>query len=161
MNFPYDSLVATGVVDREAWADVVRELLAEHTKGKKATFARLVGFDPTTIGNWLRGDVAVSEASVRQVAERCGRNPMDLLIRVGFYRADQLPVRLTEKQIDEEQQIVLDDPTIDDEQKAYILRELDAMRTSDERLLEDMRARDRERRRARITELIERAQRTS
>lgn len=128
--------------------------------GAKTRFAVKAGMRTArTVDTWLAQQVDVKEASVEAVAEAYGLNPMDLLIRVGRYAADGMPVRLTEEQIDEEQRIVLDDPTLDDEQKAYILRELDAMRTDDERILQEQRDRDRKRRRERINELIERAQR--
>lgn len=155
-DFPYHLLVA-GEVNREAWSAFVREDLLPLTKGKKATLARLLGVDPKTIDLWLQGRVRVSEASVRQVAERTQRRAGDLLVRVGVYTLDDLPaVTLTDEQIDEEQRRVLD-TDLDDEQKALILAELDAMRTDDERLLEEQRTRDRQRRQQRIAEMIDRA----
>ncbi len=161
MRFRYDALMSSGVVDREKWAKVVAQLIADHTRGKKATFARLVGFDPTTIGHWLRGTVAVSEASVRQVAERTGRNPMGLLIEVGVWSIDELPVRPTEEEIDEEISMVLDAPGLDDQQKMLIIQELEAWRTEDRELQERLAARDKERRIAQLRERIEQAHRAA
>lgn len=87
----YDLLVAGGEVDRAEWASVIRGLLAELTRGKKAPLARLLGFSERTIDRWLLGLVDVSEASVRQVAAKSGRSGMDLLIRVGFYTREEMP----------------------------------------------------------------------
>lgn len=87
----YAHVVAGGEVDRVEWARVVRELLAELTRGKKAPLARLLGFSERTIDRWLLGTVDVNESSIRQVATRSGRPAMELLIRVGFYSRDQLP----------------------------------------------------------------------
>lgn len=72
-------------VNREAWARTVRELIASETGGKKAPFARLVGVDPRTVDRWLKGEVDVSEESVRDVASALRRSPMDLLLAAGYY----------------------------------------------------------------------------
>ncbi len=167
-RFRYDQLVAGGVVDRKEWAKVVRELLDLEAQprteggklrvhGAKTRFAEKARLKTArTVDTWLAGDVDVKEASVRQVAEGYGLNSMELLIRVGFYTVEQLPARLTHDQIDDEQRAVLE-LDIDDEQKALILAELEAMRTDDERLLDEQRDRDRRRRQQRINEMIERA----
>lgn len=167
-RFPYHQLVASGIVDRKEWAKVVQELLdieaaplteggRTRVHGAKTRFAEKTGLKTArTVDTWLHGDVEVKEASVKQVAEGYGIKPMELLIRVGFYTAEEVPVRLTDKQIDEEQRAVLD-LDLDDEQKALILEALDEMRSADEQLLEQQRARDKQRRRQRIAEMIERA----
>lgn len=159
IGFPYHSLVATGVVNRQEWADVVRELLAEFTNGKKAPFARLVGVDVTTLGKWTRCDVSVSEAMVRQVAAKTNRNPIDLLIRVGFYTKEQMPTRDIDDVIDDEIQLVLDNDELNDEQKAAIIKQLEAWRTEDKALQERLAERDKQRRVERLTQLIEQANR--
>lgn len=155
--------MATGVVDREKWAGIIRALWREVTPDgknpKKAPFARLLGVDPTTVDNWLDRAVDVKEASVRQVADRTGRNAMEWLIEVGYYSVAQMP-RFPDDVIDDEQRYVLDDPSIDDDQKAEILRALEEMRATDEQLLQAQRERDRRNRKAHIDSLIERARRT-
>lgn len=79
-------------VDRAEWAALIRELMTAETKGRKEPFARVIGVNSRTITRWLDRDVDVSEGSVRLVARTLGRQPMDLLIRVGYYRqADLLP----------------------------------------------------------------------
>lgn len=167
-RFQYDQLVASGVVNRDEWARVIREILEleaaplteggkPRTHGSKTRFAAKAGIAVRTVDSWLHSDVDVKEASVRAVADGYGINAMNLLIRVGFYKIEELPPRLTDEQIDEEQRAVLDRSDLDDGQKAYILQELEAMRSTDERILEEQRARDRQRREQRIAEMIERA----
>lgn len=90
MNVPYDALVA-GVVDRAEWAKFIGELLDETPRRNKAALARRIDFRERTLDRWLRGEVDVADASVRQVAEKTGRKPMELLIRVGIYSRDELP----------------------------------------------------------------------
>lgn len=166
-RFPYDQLVASGLVDRGEWAGVVQELLdleaapaveggKRRTHGAKTRFAAKVGIAVRTVDSWLHSEVDVKEASVRAVAAGYQLNAMDLLIRVGFYTVDELP-RISNAQIDDEQRAVLDHDDLDDEQKALILQELDAMRSDDERLLDEQRDRDRRRRQQRIAEMIARA----
>jgi len=79
----YDRLVASGVVDRRRWAEVVRQLIGVHANGKKATFAKLVGVDPRTVTDWLGGVYTVRDAMVRQVADRTGESALGLLVEVG------------------------------------------------------------------------------
>lgn len=86
----YDALVA-GAVDRAEWAKFIEELLDETPKRNKAALSRRIDFRERTIDRWLRSDVDVAEGSVRQVAERTGRKPMELLIRVGIYSRDEMP----------------------------------------------------------------------
>lgn len=157
IDFPYDRLVATGEVNRDEWAKIVRELLAEYTRGKKATFARMLGMDPKTIDNWLTGRVRVSEESIRDVAALTDRNAMDLLIRVGYYELGEMPHQPTPEQIDEEQRTVVEADGLTDEQKAAILMALDEMRATDERLRAELAERDRQRRMREIDLLIRQA----
>jgi transcriptional regulator with XRE-family HTH domain len=82
--------VADRPIDRQAWAQLIASLIASETRGRKATFARLAGVDPKTIAHWLAGTVEVSEASVRRVATAVGRNPLDLLVSVGYYHPNEL-----------------------------------------------------------------------
>lgn len=87
---PYDALV-TGVVDRAEWAKFIEELLNETPRRNKAALARRIDFRERTIDRWLRAEVDVAEASVRQVADKTGRKPMELLIQVGIYSRDEMP----------------------------------------------------------------------
>lgn len=159
VGFPYDRLVATGQVNRGEWANIVRELLTKFTKGKKATFARMLGMDPKTIDNWLDGSVKVSEESIRHVAERTGHSAMEWLIQVGYYVVEDLPHQPTDEEIDEEMRLVLDSD-LDDETKAQVLRELDAMRADDERLIVEQRERDKARRLRELAWRIDQARRS-
>jgi len=72
-------------VNREAWARTVANLIQSETGGKKAPFARLVGVDPRTVDRWLKGEVDVSEESVRDVASALKRSPWGLLRAAGYY----------------------------------------------------------------------------
>lgn len=155
IGFPYDRLVATGEVDRAEWAKIVQGLLDEFTRGKKATFGRLVGADPKTIDHWLQGKVRVSEESIRNVADKTGRNAMEWLIQVGYYTVDDMPPLPTHEEMDAERRRIIEDDTLDDQQKAYILQEFDRMEEEDERMLAQLRERDRQRRIERLTVLIE------
>lgn len=159
-GLPYDRLVATGEVNREEWARIVQEMLAEFTKGKKATLARKLGMDPKTIDNWLSGSVKVSEESIRNAADRTGHNAMEWLIRVGYYQIGELPYQPTEEEIDEEQRTVLESD-LDDETKAEILQQLEDMRTADERLIVEQRERDKQRRMRELSYRIEQARRSA
>lgn len=87
----YDLHMASGSVDRAAWAKVVRRLMDKHASGRKATFGKLVGVDPRTVTDWLGEVYSVRDAMVRQVAEKTGESAIDLLIEVGVIRARDLP----------------------------------------------------------------------
>jgi hypothetical protein len=160
----YDRLVATGEVDRSAWAEVISDLLAEEAAppnkkhGAKTRFAAKVGVSVRTVDTWLRQEVDVKESSVRGVADAYGRKQMDVLIQVGFYSADELPYRPTDDEIDEEQRRVLD-AGLDTKLTAQLLHELDQMRADDERLIGEQRERDRQRRLREVTLRIDQARR--
>lgn len=162
----YDHLVATGEVNREAWAEVVQELLAAEAEaqnrkhGSKTRFAAKASVSVRTVDTWLRRDVDVKESSVRAVAEAYGRDLMELLIRVGFYAIEQMPHRPTDEEIDDEQRQVLESD-LPDETKARILQELDEMRAGDERLIVEQRERDKQRRMRELAWRIEQARRSA
>ncbi|MFI6759401.1 hypothetical protein ACIBF5_09695 [Micromonospora sp. NPDC050417] len=152
--------MATGEVNRAEWAKIVRALLTERTKSKKAPLARLISKDPKTIDNWLAGSVKVSEESIRSVAELTGHSAMEWLIQVGYYQLGELPYQPTEEEIDEEQRQVLESDLPAD-QKAAILEQLESMRADDERLIVEQRERDRQRRMRELAWRIEQARRTA
>lgn len=87
----YDSSVSAGEFDRAEWAKVVNELLDEIPRRNKTELFRRIGFTDRTIDRWLNQQVDVAESSIRQVAERTGRKPMEMLIRVGYYKRDEMP----------------------------------------------------------------------
>jgi len=130
-------------VNRDAWARVVSELVASETRGKIAPFARRVGVDPRTVSRWLRGEVDVSEESVREVARQTGRNPAQLLVDVGYYRLGEISIAQSQSQHehehDEEMQIILSAP-VDDQTKRLMIERLLALRERDkQRRIEDLR----------------------
>lgn len=88
VRYPYG--VAGRSVDRQAWANTVSQLIEQETKGNKTRFASLVGVSYKTVLRWLACESDVSEESIRQVARALGVAPVELLVRVGFYAADEL-----------------------------------------------------------------------
>lgn len=87
MRVRYAGAVAARSVDRQAWANVVSQLIAQETAGNKSRFAALVSVTYKTVTRWLNMESDVSEESVRQVARAVGVSPMELLVRVGYYEA--------------------------------------------------------------------------
>lgn len=77
-------------IDRAAWADVIRELMTSHTRGKKEPFARRLGINSRSVSRWLDQEVDVSEESVRLVARTFDVTPVQLLVRVGYYQHGEL-----------------------------------------------------------------------
>lgn len=86
----YSRSVAAREIDRQEWSRVVHELLVAEANGNRTQLAERIGVKYLTIKRWLDATNAVSEESVRQVA-RAFRIPVtDLLIRVGYYPANEL-----------------------------------------------------------------------
>lgn len=85
----YAALVA-GRVDREEWAKVLLQLIAEESGGNKSAFARLIGSTYRTVLRWLNEEVDVTEAKVREIAQALNISPVGLLIRVGYYQQAEL-----------------------------------------------------------------------
>jgi hypothetical protein len=141
--------VADRPIDRQAWAELIAALIKSETRGKKATFARLVGVDPKTIGHWLGGTVEVSEQSVRRVATALGRPPMDLLVAVGYYSEDEVgrPSAQPPIDVDEVIQLVATDDRLSARAKKQIIdlvlarrdREREAERDEVQRLIDAFR----------------------
>lgn len=98
-------------VDRQAWADLLTELIDTVTNGNKSRFARLVGVDNKSITLWLNGAVDVSEKSIRQISDHLRRNPVDMLLRVGYYHPSEVQATrdapLTQEQADEALKLIL------------------------------------------------------
>lgn len=153
----YDHLVATGDVDRHEWALVVRELLdvegVEKKHGSKTRFAGKAGVTTRTVDTWLAELVDVKESNVRAVASAYDLNALELFVRVGVYSVEQLP-RISHEEMNEERRRVLDSD-FDDVTKAQILVELDRMEEEDEKFLQQLRERDRQRRLERLAVIME------
>ena len=90
MRVRYAADVAEGSIDREAWAKVISQLIAEETGGNKSHFANLVGVTYKTVLRWTQQASDVSEDSVRQVARALHISPLVLLVRVGYYNIADL-----------------------------------------------------------------------
>lgn len=90
MRVRYASGVTDGGIDRDAWAQVVSQLLAAETGSNKTRFAELVGVTYKTVLRWVKGTSEVSEDSVRQVARALHISPLELLFRVGYYTVEDL-----------------------------------------------------------------------
>lgn len=85
-HVPYGGCVTTdGHIDRAAWAELVNQLVLTEANGNQSKFAALADVTPKTVGRWLRQENDVSEQSVRDVARRLNRDPMELLVTVGYY----------------------------------------------------------------------------
>lgn len=123
---------ADRTVDRAAWAEIVAEILRAETKGKKEPLARLLGVNVRTITHWLNQTAGVSEASIRQVADRTNRSAIDLLVRVGFYRPDEVTTaaRPAVDPDDEAQRLILESP-FTPRVKARMLQRLEELRDRD------------------------------
>ncbi len=91
MRVLYPGEVATPKIDRSAWAAVVAALIDQESGGNQTHFGLAVGVDRKTVARWLAGTVDVSEEKVRAVARALGQPARDLLVRVGYYQADELP----------------------------------------------------------------------
>lgn len=91
MRVRYAADMAEGSIDREAWAKVISQLIANETgtpakpEGNKSRFAELVGVTYKTVLRWTQAASDVSEDSVRQVARALHISPLELLVRVGYY----------------------------------------------------------------------------
>lgn len=116
-------------MDRAAWARVVRQAMAERTRGKITPFARLVEVNPRTVSRWIDEEVDVSEESVREVARKIDVSPITLLIEVGYYSHAEASAG---GELDEEEEMVLR-ADVDDETKRRALEQLHLMRLRDKR----------------------------
>jgi len=87
--YPVD--MADPKIDRNAWSAVVQSLVQQEADGNQTHFGAIVGVDRKTVARWLAGTVDVSEDKVRAVARSLGISARDLLVRVGYYQADELP----------------------------------------------------------------------
>lgn len=76
-------------VSRSAWAGELNQILVD-SGDRKNVLARKAGVDARTVSRWLQGELNVSEASVRAVAEAYELNPLEVLVRVGYYRKDEV-----------------------------------------------------------------------
>lgn len=88
----YPLTMADREINRAAWAEMVETLLNEEAKGNKTAFAAAFGADRKTVNRWLASDVDVSEESVRAVARAFKLSPIDLLIKVGYYRTEDMQI---------------------------------------------------------------------
>src|ERR1044072_1956751 len=87
--------VRVSEIDRAEWKRVVLELLATEADGNRTELARLIGVDYQTIRRWIAGSHKVSEENVRTVARAFKLNTTDLLVRVGYYQAEEMAVQQT------------------------------------------------------------------
>jgi len=91
--YPVGVAVRVSEIDRAEWARVILELLETEANGNRTELARLIGVDYQTIRRWIAGTHKVSEENVRTVARAFKLNTTDLLVRVGYYQADEMPVQ--------------------------------------------------------------------
>src|SRR5215207_4380828 len=77
-------------IDREQWSRVIVELLETEAGGNRTRLAEMIGVKYLTIKRWIDGTHSVSEENVRALARAFKLSAIDLLIRVGYYRPDEL-----------------------------------------------------------------------
>ena len=120
----YSAVVAAdGSVDRDAWAQLVGDLMARESRGKKVPFARKIGVDPRTVDRWLRQEVDVKEESVRAVAGALDLRAIDLLVQVGVYKAaDITPPVYPDPREDPVIQHILADPRLTEAQRTDLVK---------------------------------------
>lgn len=82
--------VGERTVDRDAWAQLVAQLINQEAAGNNSAFAKLVGVTYKTVRRWLTKETDVSEESIRQVARALHIRPAELLVRVGLYDAAEI-----------------------------------------------------------------------
>lgn len=92
----YADQVSERRIDREAWANEVKRLIADEFDGNRAAFTRETKVGYKTVARWIDQSVDVSEESVRTVARALHIKPMDLLMRIGYYRSADIGAPCTE-----------------------------------------------------------------
>ncbi|MGJ3223794.1 helix-turn-helix domain-containing protein [Micromonospora aurantiaca (nom. illeg.)] len=107
-------------IDRHAWAQAVGQLVRTKARGNQTQFAALVGVTARTVYRWMNREAAVSEESVRAVARAVDINPMELLVRIGYYTPDE--AQAAEMGFPAP---VADEPPPDDEESIRMIRESD------------------------------------
>lgn len=116
-------VTVSGGINREAWAQVVAALRLSEAKGKTATFARKIGVDPRTVDRWLKQEVAVKEENIRAVARALDRSPIELLVQVGYYQANEIaPAGMPDPYEDAIVQEILADPSLTEDQRAELIQ---------------------------------------
>jgi transcriptional regulator with XRE-family HTH domain len=65
-------------------------MLRAEAGGNKTRLADMIGVTSKTVDRWLKGQVDVSEQSVREVARRLRRDQVRLLVTVGYYEDGEL-----------------------------------------------------------------------
>ena len=91
--YPVGVAVRVSEIDRAEWSRVILELLGTEADGNRTELARLIGVDYQTIRRWIAGAHSVSEENVRTVARAFKLNTTNLLVRVGYYKADDAKVK--------------------------------------------------------------------
>lgn len=120
---------------------MLSELIEQETGGNKARFAAILGVDRRTITRWLDRSSAVSEESVRGVARHLGLPVGDLLVRLGYYTAEDLPAEPIAERL-----LVEDDAAI------KLIRESEAPPSLKRELIEHLLAQRAEHERQRLAE---------
>lgn len=134
------------------WGKYLRRLTRDRNPTIK-DLAERAGISRQTLSEYIRdGAESVTIGIVRAIARAAGDEFINALLAAGNVRRDAT---------DDEIRAVLADDTLDDEQKMLIIQELEAMRATDEQLLENQRSRDRERRTERVEALKDRLRRVA
>lgn len=131
-----------GEVNLGEWARVVQEVIDREAEvrsyGSKTRAASRIGVNVRTLDTWLLKKVRVKEDSVRAVAAAYDMNPIELLVRVGYYSVRDVPLREPTEEDDPEIRKVLE-LDIDDATKCVLIDRITMMRAADrERRMEQI-----------------------
>lgn len=131
------------------WGRYLRRMIREREL-TVAKLAELAGMARQTIFEYIRdGGESVTVGSVRRIARA-----LDDDFRNALLAAGNIPLAA----IDDEARMILDDPILPDEVKMELIQELEAERQTDQRLLDEMARRDRNRRVERLHVRVAQAQ---
>lgn len=139
--YPLDVPPRPVAIDKDAWATLLGELIQQETGGNKAQFAANIRVDRRTVTRWLGGQVSVSEESVRLVARELGLPVGDLLVRLGYYTAEDLPAEPIAERL-----------VVEDDEAIKLIRDSDAPPSLKRELIEHLLAQRAEHERQRLAE---------
>lgn len=139
MNVGYGLRVAPSAeIDRTAWAALVTALIASEAGGNQTKFAAKVGVTARTVERWQKSQVDVKPQSVIDVARALDRSPVGLLVRIGYFSAEEGGAGEDRTPYDPDVRRLLKlmaDPDVSEEDKDLIRRQLRILNEQVERAL--------------------------
>lgn len=122
MRVGYAPDVSERRIDRDAWADEIKSLIATEAGGNKTRFGKMIDLSVKSIDRWLDREVDVREENVRRVCRALQIPVQDMLLKVGYYQP-----------ADFEQAAV--DQTTEDDRAATLIRDSDLSPAAKRQLL--------------------------